>query len=201
MRRLESVSFLLGAGRRPGLGLPASYDKKGTNMLPRIGLALAAAASLAACSGERHSALQRELAELTKDMRGRVDPLPQVKPYEAAAYTAEAQVDPFRPERLGGPTISQKPPNLPPRVREPLEAFPLDSMQMLGTITQAGETIALVKAGDNLYRVKKGNYLGQNLGVITGIDDAQISLRELVPDGAEWVERAGVLQLAESGRR
>jgi len=170
-------------------------------MVPRIGLALATAASLAACSGDEHRGLQRELAELTKDMRGRVDPLPQVKPYEAVAYTAEAQVDPFRPERLGSPPVGQKPPSLPPRAREPLEAFPLDAMQMLGTITQAGETFALVRVGGNLYPVKKGNYLGQNLGVITGIDETQISLRELVPDGAEWVERAGALQLAESGRR
>ena len=170
-------------------------------MLPRIGLAFAAAASLAACSGEEHRALHRELAELTKDMRGRVDPLPQVKPYEAVAYTAEAQVDPFRPERLGGPTVPQKPPNLPPRPREPLEAFPLDAMQMLGTITQAGETFALVKACSNLYPVKRGNYLGQNLGLITGIDDTQISLRELVADGAEWVERSSALQVAESARR
>ena len=53
------------------------------------------------------------------------------------------------------------------RIKEPLEAFPLESIQMLGTITQDKETFALVKAGPNLYRVRKGNYMGQNFGVIT----------------------------------
>ena len=169
-------------------------------MLPRVTLVLVAAASLAGCAGEEHRGLQRELAELSKDLRGRVDALPQVKPYEPVAYTAEGQIDPFRRERISGPALPPKRPDLPPRVREALEEYPLDSMQMLGTITQAGETYALVKAGANIYPVKKGNHLGQNLGMIVAIDDTQISLRELVADGAEWVERASVLQLAEARR-
>ena len=87
------------------------------------------------------------------------------------------------------------------RPKEPLEAFPLESIQMLGTITQSKETFALVKAGPNLYRVKKGNYMGQNFGVITGIDEAQISLKELVQDSTgDWVERVSSLQLVEAKR-
>jgi len=70
---------------------------------------------------------------------------------------------------------------------------------MLGTITQDKETFALVKAGPNLYRVKKGNYMGQNFGVITGIDEGSIKLKELVQDSTgEWVERASALQLVEA---
>ena len=57
---------------------------------------LIVAAALAGCSGEEHSDLKEELAQLTKDLRGRVDPLPQVKPYEPVPYTDEGQVDPFR---------------------------------------------------------------------------------------------------------
>lgn len=171
-------------------------------MPPRVALILAAAAALAACSGEEQRALQRELAELSRDLRGKVDALPQAKAYEPVAYTAEGQTDPFRPERIGGtPEVPPKLPSLPPRVREPLEAFSLESMQMLGTITQAGETFALVKAGANLYSVKEGNYLGENLGVITRIDDTRISVRELVQQSGEWVERSSALQLAESSRR
>jgi type IV pilus assembly protein PilP len=72
---------------------------------------------------------------------------------------------------------------------------------MLGTITQNRETFALVKAGPDLYRVKKGNYIGQNFGVITGIDEVQIALKELVQDaGGEWVERSSALQLVEAKR-
>ena len=173
-------------------------------LLPAVFLA----SVLAGCSGEEHSDLKQELNELTKDLRGRVDPLPQVKPYEPVPYTAEGQVDPFRPERIevaqgrGSPSASaslvEEQKKRPP---EPLEAFPLESIQMLGTITQNKETFARVKAGPNLYRVRKGNYMGQNFGVITAIDESQISLKELVQDSTgDWVERMSSLQLVEAKR-
>jgi type IV pilus assembly protein PilP len=169
-------------------------------------LALGAAALVAGCGGEEHGDLKQELAQLTKDFRGQVPPLPQVRPYEPVPYTSEGQVDPFRLDRIevaqpGGDKGTKVPEALlvhEKRVKEPLEAFPLESIQMLGTITQEKETFALVKAGPNLYRVKKGNYMGQNFGVITGIDEGGIKLKELVQDSSgEWVERASGLQLVE----
>ena len=63
-------------------------------------LVIAAGLAVAACGGDEHGDLKQELNQLTKDFRGRVDPLPQVKPYEPVPYTAEGQVDPFRPERI-----------------------------------------------------------------------------------------------------
>jgi type IV pilus assembly protein PilP len=170
-----------------------------------LAAALTAAFLLAACSGEEFGDLKAELNEKSKDFRGRVEPLPQVKPYEPVPYQAENLVDPFRPDRIdvaGGPRpprtdVSKMAPDLN-RPKEPLEAFPLESLQMLGTITQNRDTFGLVKAGPNLYRVKKGNYMGLNFGVVTGIDEAEIKLKELVQDGTgEWVERATALQLLE----
>ncbi len=171
-------------------------------------LAAAVSLVLAGCGREEHGDLKQELAELTKDFRGQVPPLPQVKPYEPVPYTSEGQVDPFRPERIevaqaarGTSATAAKLLEQEKRVKEPLESFPLESITMLGTITQDKETFALVKAGPNLYRVKKGNYMGQNFGVITGIDESQISLKELVQDsGGEWVERSSSLQLVEAKR-
>jgi type IV pilus assembly protein PilP len=169
-------------------------------------LALGASALLAGCGGEEHSDLKQELTALTKDFRGQVPPLPTVKPYEPVPYTSEGQVDPFRTDRVevaqqarAAGASAAKLAEHEKRVKEPLEAFPLEAIQMLGTITQDKETFALVKAGPNLYRVKKGNYMGQNFGVITGIDEGQIKLKELVQDsGGEWVERASALQLVEA---
>ena len=167
-------------------------------------LALVCVAVLAACEGEQHSDLKSELNELTKDLSGRVDPLPQVRPYEPVPYQAEGEVDPFRPDRIevaAAPGTAGKvggvQPNLD-RPKEPLEAFPLESIQMVGSLTQGGESFGLVKAGPNLYRVRKGNYMGQNFGVITGIDEVQISLKELIQEGSgEWIERSSSLQLQE----
>ena len=166
--------------------------------------ALACMAALAACGGEQFGDLKNELNDMTKDLRGRVDPLPQVRPYEPVAYQAENEVDPFRPGRIdvvlaGGatPAAGGRAPDLD-RPKEPLEAYPLESIQMVGSLTQGRETFALVKAGPNLYRVRKGNYMGQNFGVITGIDESQISLKELIQEGSgEWVERSSSLQLQE----
>lgn len=166
------------------------------------------ALGLVACGADEHGDLKQELAQLTKDFRGRVEPLPQVKAYEPVPYTAEGQIDPFRPERIDVAAARLSPSANSLRVekererpKEPLEAFPLESIQMMGTITQDKEVFALVKAGPNLYRVRKGNYMGQNFGVVTGIDESQISLKELIQDsGGEWVERSSALQLVETTR-
>jgi type IV pilus assembly protein PilP len=176
--------------------------------MSRLGLpaVVVLAALVAGCVGEEHRDLKQELAQLTRDLRGRVDPLPQVRPYEPVPYSAEGLVDPFRPERVeiaqaGGSTASSRLAPDEKRPKEPLEAFPLETIHMVGTLTQKNETYALVKAGPNLYRVRRGNYLGQNFGVITAIDEEQITLRELVQDGSgEWMERSSALQLLEAKR-
>jgi len=167
------------------------------NLIVLTGVAL-----LAACGGEEQGELRQELAALTKDLRGRVEPLPQVRSYEPAPYRGESMLDPFVPGRIvveqaarGGGGGVQPDLNRP---KEPLEAFPLEALQMVGTLAQHKDTYALVRAGTSLFRVKKGNYMGQNLGVITAIDEGQISLKEVVQDsGGDWVERSTAVQMSE----
>lgn len=162
---------------------------------------------LAGCGGEEQSELRSELQALTKDLRGRVDPLPQVRSYEPMRYKGESMVDPFVPGRIvvaqagaGDGTGSSMQPDLN-RPKEPLEAFPLDAIRMVGTLTQNKDMYALVRAGTNLFRVKKGNYMGQNFGVITGVEEGQITLKEVVQDsGGDWVERSAQLQMQEARR-
>ena len=170
----------------------------------RTSAAIAAAlALLAACGDERSTEVRKELDAMTKDLRGKVDPLPQVKSYEPVPYKGESMLDPFVPGRI---VVAQAPgtgggggvqPDLN-RPKEPLEAFPLEAIQMVGTLAQNKDMYALVRAGANLFRVKKGNYMGQNFGVITSIDEGQISLKEVVQDsGGDWVERSTSLQMQE----
>jgi len=168
-------------------------------------VALAAVALLAACGGEEQGELRQELAAMTKDLRGKVDPLPQVRTYEPVPYRGENLIDPFVPGRIvvaaaagggtGGGGGVQPDLNRP---KEPLEAFPLDAIQMVGTLEQNKDMYALVRAGTNLFRVKKGNYMGQNFGLITAIDEGSINLKEVVQDsGGDWVERSTTLQMSE----
>ena len=163
--------------------------------------------SLAACGGEQYGDLKQELAQATKDLRGRVDPLPQVKPYEPVPYKAFDEIDPFKPSRIdviaSGAAMAGASGIKPDqnRAKEPLEAFPLETLRMVGTLSQDKDTFGLVRAGPNLFRVKKGNYMGLNFGVITGIDENEIKLKELVQDGGgDWVERVSSLQLVEAQR-
>ena len=87
------------------------------------------------------------------------------------------------------------------RRREPLEAYPLDSMAMVGSVTRDGRPYALLRVDNLLYQARVGEYLGQNFGRITKITETEISLREVVQDAAgEWIERTSTLQLQEQGR-
>src|SRR5205085_11117739 len=102
-------------------------------------ITLGCSMALAGCSGDEHGDLKQELAQATKDFRGQVPPLPQVKPYEPVPYTGESQVDPFRPDRIEVAQIGVRTSDAKSkiaehekRVKEPLEAFPLETIQMLG---------------------------------------------------------------------
>jgi type IV pilus assembly protein PilP len=155
---------------------------------------------LAACGGESHQDLRAWMQEQGKGVRGKLDPLPQVKPYEPFTYNAFDLPDPFKPRKIepikSGGSLA---PDLNRR-KEPLEAFPLESLQMVGTLQRGKTTFALVRTTDkDIYQVHVGNYLGQNFGVVTGITDNEIRLKELVQDGSgDWTERSSTLQLAEA---
>jgi type IV pilus assembly protein PilP len=160
---------------------------------------------LVACGGDEHQDLKEELKNLTKDLRGHIDPLPVVKPYEPVPYRAFELPDPFGPAKIelaiAAAAKSKGGANAPntARPKEPLEAYPLESLKMVGTLSQKGVTYALVRADSSVYRVKAGNYLGQNFGVITGITDNQINLKELVQDASgDWTERKIALQIVEA---
>jgi type IV pilus assembly protein PilP len=87
------------------------------------------------------------------------------------------------------------------RRKEPLEAFPMDSMSMVGSVTKNNQQYALLRVDNLLYQVKVGDYLGQNYGKITKISETEVSLREVVQDAAgEWIERTSTLQLQEKAR-
>jgi type IV pilus assembly protein PilP len=165
-------------------------------MTTRLVVALGCIALLAGCSGESHQDLRAWMAAQGKDSKGRLDPLPSIRPYEPFAYNAFDLPDPFKPRKIESSKAGKLAPDTTRR-REPLESYPLESLAMVGTIEKGKALYALVKTPEkDIYQVRQGNYLGQNFGVITDISDSDIKLKELVQDGAgDWTERSSALNL------
>jgi type IV pilus assembly protein PilP len=166
-----------------------------------IKLAIFCTLSLIALVGCRPgmNQLEREIAEIKAQPAPPLDPLPVIRQFESFEYVAEGLRDPFAapaPDRNSG---SGPRPNADRR-KEPLEAFPLDSMDMVGTIgSGAGLTALLLAPDKTTYKVRVGNYVGQNDGRIVGLYADRIELVELVPDGAGgWLERQAKIALEDN---
>ena len=166
-----------------------------TKLIP---IAVLASLSLAACSGDMDE-LQAKVTEIKSRPGERIEPLPEIKPYEPFKYEATTLRSPFVPT---APTRADVANAVRPdvkRAREFLEQFPIDSMRMVGTLQLQGRNYGLVQGKDGLvHRVLPGNYMGQNDGRIVGISSTRISIVEIVPDGVGgYIERAAALALTE----
>lgn len=157
------------------------------------GLVLAAGALTACSNGEEE--LRAYIAEVKMRPGGRIDPLPEVKPYDTFTYDDQNMRSPFVPSAPSVAAGSVRPDSR--RNREFLEQYSLDTLTMVGTLRQGGRTYGLVQTKDGMiHRVLPGNYLGQNDGKITEIGESKISLIEIVPDGmGGFMERPAALGL------
>ncbi|UCC13876.1 MAG: pilus assembly protein PilP [Gammaproteobacteria bacterium] len=168
-----------------------------------IGMLLATlAVGLSGC-GRDMSDLEAYIAEVNARPGGRIEPLPVIRPYEAFAYNAFDVRSPFVPDAPVQDARSGGRDGLRPdssRNREYLEQFPLDTLEMVGTLTQEGAYYGLVQTGDTLvHRVTVGNYLGQNDGRIIAIDETEIRVVEIIPDGiGGYIERSATIGLGEN---
>lgn len=168
-------------------------------------LAVIVSVSLTGCASEDNLDLQEYIQKIKTSQKGRIDPLPDFKPFETYAYSAGNEKDPFVPwsvvndaskaERSVSNGIQ---PDMDRR-REILEQFPLDSLKLAGNLEKDGELWAIIKAPDSMvYRVKEGNHMGQNHGRIIRMVEGKIELTEIMPDGlGGWMERPAYLNLVE----
>ena len=166
--------------------------------IKHIALALVAAATLAGCS-DNLGDLEAKVTEIKARPGGRIEPLPEVKPYETFTYAAATLRSPFV---AGMPASATATTGVRPdqnRPREFLEQFSLDTLKMVGTLKLEGRQFGLVQTKDGLvHRVLPGQYVGQNDGKIVSISDAKISLVEIVPDGmGGYMERPAALGLKD----
>jgi type IV pilus assembly protein PilP len=150
---------------------------------------------LAGCGG-RDADLQRFIDQTKKEPGGRVEPLPEVKPYEAFNYTDQDKRSPFVPGGSGNGG-GVRPDNH--RNRDFLEQYSLDTLKMVGTLNLGASHYGLVQTKDGrVHRVVIGEHMGTNDGKITTISPSKIALVEIIPDGlGGYIERPAALGLNE----
>ena len=165
---------------------------------------------LSGCGSSSEDEIRQWMVEERNQTKPKVAPIPAPKQFKPEAYTNASAVEPFSNQKLtqalkrdsaqvasNGALVA---PELARR-KEPLEAFPMDSMNLVGSIIKAGQPVALVKVDSLLYQVKIGNYVGQNYGKVTKITETEVTLREIVQDAVgEWIERVATLQLQEKSK-
>ena len=163
---------------------------------------IASTLMLGACGGDMDD-LDQYINETKAKPGGRIDPLPEITPYEVFMYVADAEGfrSPFVPDAsqvAGGAATGGTRPD-PERNREFLEGFPLDTLRMVGTMELGGTNFGLVQTSDGLiHRVVPGNYMGQNDGRIVAIRDSEIELIEIISDGiGGYLEREAAVALAD----
>ncbi|KPK10716.1 MAG: hypothetical protein AMJ68_08310 [Acidithiobacillales bacterium SG8_45] len=162
---------------------------------------------LAACGSDGLDDLRQFTENTHKNTKPRVDPIPEVKVYEKYAYASYKLPDPFSNDNLSRSSVSAQQddsdgrgPDLT-RPKEALEEYPLDALTMVGTLEKDKTRWAIISvatAGGEVHRVKIGNHLGRNYGMITDIREDEIALVELVRSSlGDWVEREATIKLKE----
>lgn len=162
---------------------------------------------LLGCDASGEGELREWMAQERSQTQPHVTPLTEPKQFVPQQYKIQAEFEPFNPQRLtlalrrDSTQIASNAALIAPelvRRKEPLEAFPLDAMAMVGSLMKTGKPTALLKVDNLIYQVGVGDYLGQNYGRITGITETAVQLREIVQDATgDWMERAASLELQE----
>lgn len=163
------------------------------------------------CGASGDDELRQWMASERAQAKPRVTPIAEPKKFQPQPYAAENGMEPFNALKLtqalrreSAQTASNAALIAPEMARrkEPLEAFPLDTMAMVGSLNKTGKPTALLKVDKLLYQVQIGNYLGPNYGRITAITETAIQLREIVQDATgDWIERTTSLELQEEAKK
>ena len=166
--------------------------------------------ALLGCSSSSEDDIRQWMVDERNQTHPRVNPISEPKQFLPESYESGSVLDPFNPQKLAQALKRDSSQNVAnaalvapelARRKEPLEAIPLDSMELVGTMVKAGQPVALVKVDTLLYQVKVGNYLGPNYGRVVKVSETAVTLREIVQDAVgEWIERPATLVLQERSK-
>lgn len=177
-----------------------NFIKTSSMAKARSRLPLLLCLALVACGPGEGDDLDKFMQNSATDLKIKVDPLPEVKPYVPVQYNADNLLnDPFKPRK----SLSNKTGGIQPNLNRPkelLETFPLESLKYVGSLSKQKLKYALIKTPDNgIQQVKLGNYVGQNFGIVTEISESAVMLKEIVQDETtgDWTELSSSLSLQE----
>ena len=154
------------------------------------------------CGGDAQLDTQTWMEQTKARIQPHVEAIPEPKKFDPFVYSLQNEIDPFNNIKLTRVLDAKAGKSNAPKInrrREPLEAYPLDQLRMVGTIRNGKLTFALVEADKSLYQVKVGNYLGQNYGMVIAISETELKIKETIQDQTgEWIERENSLVLQEA---
>jgi len=160
---------------------------------------LALSNAIVACNGDKGDDLDKFMATAANNMGKNVEPLPEVLPYSPLQYNADGTLsDPFKARKAASKTGALQPNTNRPK--EALEAYPLESLKYVGSMSKNKLTYALIKTPDNtIQQIKRGNYIGPNYGLVTQINESDIVIKEIIQDDmtGDWVEHNASINLQE----
>jgi type IV pilus assembly protein PilP len=165
-------------------------------------------AILGACGNGNEQEIAQWMEETKKHAKVVVPKISEPKKFSPFVYASTNDIDPFNSNKLlvafaklKSVSASSIKPDLERR-REPLEAFPLDTIKMVGALQKPGLNYALLQVDKTVYQIKMGNYIGQNLGIVTNVTDTEVEVKETVQDAAgDWIYRPAKLQLQEGNKK
>ena len=176
-----------------------------------LALSVGCLVALGGCTASGQDELQAWMQSERNAIKSQVKPIPEPTKFIPQTYEGERLMEPFSSEKLASVLRGSPGTNIVNsaliepelnRRKQPLEAYPLDTMSMVGSLNRDGKLVALVKVDNLLYQVRPGSYLGQNYGRVTRISETEVVMREIVQDSAgEWIERAAALQLQEDASK
>ncbi len=172
-----------------------------TMFVRRLGTLLCVA--LAACSTQDDDDLHAWMDRVRRQQPPAAAPLPAPPVIRPVVYDPSGRTDPFDMANIHAPVTAAVSGELMPdlqRPREPLEAYPLDSLRMVGSLRRQGQSVALVEADKMLHQVRKGHRLGQDQGTVVHIADSSIEIEEIIQESSgTWARRR--VQLSMQGKK
>jgi len=152
---------------------------------------------LLGCQDTQMADLRVFVANAYKDKKPDIEPLPAIKPYTGYEYSASEENDPFNQANIVSDqdqfdALAGERPDAN-RQREELEAFPLDALSMVGTLTKEDQPWVAVKTSKGTVLLATiGNYMGENDGKIKEIstEEQRVVLSEIILDpSGRWISR------------